>query len=247
MFDVGELQDRRSAVLARIAAAAERAGRPAANVTLVAVTKTWPADLVVAAHAAGLRHFGENRPEELAAKRPAVEAALGPDNGIVWHLIGPVQSRKADLAAAHADVFHALDREKIARRLSVERATVGRALPSFIEVNVSGEAHKFGLDLKQWETDATQRENLRKMIRTAAALPGLSVVGLMTMAPWQVEEAVIHAVFRRTRLLAEAMQEAIGRPLQLSMGMTDDFEIAIEEGATHVRVGRALFGEWMKS
>jgi len=229
----------------RIDAAAARVGRDAAEVTLIAVTKTWPAELVIAAHATGLRHFGENRPEELAAKRPAVEAALGADSGIVWHLIGPVQSRKSDLAAAHADVFHALDRTKIIRRLSRDLTQYGRVLPSFIEINVSGEASKHGLALSDWENDATQRDSLRTMIKKTADAPGLSAHGLMTMAPWDVEQELIRAVFRRTRQLAEWLRAEgiVDSDLCLSMGMTDDYEIAIEEGATHVRVGRALFGE----
>ena len=192
-----------------------------------------------------MRRFGENRPEELAGKRPAVEAALGPESGIVWHLIGPVQSRKADLAAAHADVFHALDRMKIARRLSADLAANGRQLPCFIEVNVSGEASKLGVDMRAWEDDATQLAALRKLLAEAAALPGLLPVGLMTMAPWDAPPDDIRAVFRRTRELAARVWWELGlvKPPALSMGMTDDFEIAIEEGATHVRVGRALFGE----
>lgn len=245
MLELTDLRDRREAVTKRIAEAAARAGRDPAEITLVAVTKTWPAELVIAAHAIGLRHFGENRPEELAVKRPAVEAALGVDNGIVWHLIGPVQSRKTGLAAAHADIFHALDRVKIANRLSSDLTQLGRALPSFIEVNISGEETKHGLNLADWENDATQRENLRNMIRKMTELPGLPVIGLMTMAPWDAEPDTIRAVFRRTRTVAEwLLAEGITEnALFLSMGMTDDFELAIEEGATHVRVGRALFGE----
>ncbi len=243
MLSVPELRARHEAVLARIAAAAKRGGRRAEDVTLVAVTKTWPAEVVIAAYEADMRHFGENRPEELAAKRPAVEAILGVASGIAWHLIGPVQSRKADLAATHADVFHALDREKIARRLAADLA--GRVLPVFIEVNVSGEASKLGVDMRNWESDATQRELLRTLIRTTQSLPGLPVVGLMTMAPWDAAPDLLRAVFRRTRSLRDWLGAAMPElgSLGLSMGMTDDFEIAIEEGATHVRVGRALFGE----
>jgi pyridoxal phosphate enzyme (YggS family) len=245
MLGVTELQERRAAVLEQIAAAAARAGRSAEEVTLVAVTKTWPAELVVAAYETGMRHFGENRAEELAAKRPLVEAVLGPDSGMTWHLIGPLQSRKTRLAAGQADVFHALDRAKIARRLSLELAENGRVLPAFIEVNLSGEVTKSGLDLSAWEENATQGENLRKMISESSALPGLPIIGLMTMAPWDVEPAIIRAVFRRTRELAEWLRSRSpdGPAMHLSMGMTDDFEIAVEEGATHVRVGRALFGE----
>lgn len=247
MLSITELQARHQAVLARIAVAAGRAGRPAEDVTLIAVTKTWPAALVITAYQAGLRHFGENRPEELAAKRPAVEAALGTVTDIVWHLIGPVQSRKTDLAAAHADVFHALAREKIARRLSADLA--GGALPTFVEVNVSGEASKLGIDMRKWETSATEQEALRTLIRTTQGLHGLPVIGLMTMAPWDAPPETIRTVFRRTRALRDWLgleMPELGR-LGLSMGMTDDFEIAIEEGATHVRVGRALFGEREKN
>jgi pyridoxal phosphate enzyme (YggS family) len=245
MLDPSEIRARCAAVRERMAAAAGRAGRDPEAITLVAVTKTWPGELVVAAYEAGLRHFGENRPEELAAKRPLVEAALGGQGGITWHLIGPVQSRKSHLAAAQADIFHALDRMKIARRLSADLKETGRVLPAFIEVNVSGEAGKFGLDLSNWESDATQGESLRRMMIEAGALPGLHVFGLMTMAPWDAEPAVVRAVFRRTRQLAAWLHSLLpdAGPMQLSMGMTDDFEIAIEEGATHIRVGRALFGE----
>jgi len=244
MLDPILLAERYAAVRKRIAAAAARAGRTAEDVTLVAVTKTWPAELVVAAHAAGMRHFGENRAEELAEKRPVAEAALGGAGGVTWHLIGTLQSRKTHLAADHADVFHALDRAKIARRLAAELARNGRVLPAFLEVNLSGEASKAGLDVTRWEEDATQRENLRRVIAEInyAHLP---VIGLMTMAPWDAEPDVIRSVFRRARQLAAWLDGT--RPerpvLALSMGMTDDFEIAIEEGATHVRVGRALFGE----
>lgn len=245
MFELPELRRRRDAVMERIVNAAVRAGRNPEEVTLVAVTKTWPADLVIAAHVIGLRHFGENRPEELAVKRPLVEAALGADPEMNWHLIGPVQSRKTGLAATYADTFHALERLKIARRLSNNLIQINRTLPCFIEINVSGEETKYGFNLTDWKNDAEQRNSLVAMLRKTADLPGLAIVGLMTMAPWGAEPRLIRSVFRQTReiadwLLAEGMTS---EALKLSMGMTDDFEIAIEEGATHVRVGRALFGE----
>ncbi len=242
MLDIQSIRQNHDAVRARIVAAATRAGRAADSVTLIAVTKTWPAELVVAAYAAGLRDFGENRAEELAAKRPAVAAALGADANVAWHLIGTLQSRKAHLAAEHADIFHALDRPKIARRLAAELATNGRRLPAFLEVNLSGEATKSGLDASRWEADATQRAAVRTMFKdTNASLP---IIGLMTPAPWDPPPETRGAVFRRGRLLAEWLQGKLpSTRLALSMGMTDDFEIAIEEGATHIRVGRALFGE----
>lgn len=239
------LQERYEQVQERIARAAQRAGRNPADVTLVAVTKTWPADTLLAAHAAGMRQFGENRPEELAEKRPSLAAALGADSGITWHLIGTLQSRKTRLAAEHADLFHALDREKIARRLSDQLLEAGRQLPVFLEVNVSSEASKSGLDASRWEADATQQARLRTVVQSVAALPRLQLAGLMTMAPWLAPEDEIRRVFQRTRALAAWLETAVsGLHLpHLSMGMTDDFELAIEEGATHVRVGRAIFGE----
>ena len=244
---MNEIVERYTAVTQRIAQAAERAGRDPNAITLVAVTKTWPAAAVLAAYEAGMRHFGENRAEELAEKRTAVEATLGPDNDITWHQIGTLQSRKTKLTADHADVFHALDRLKIANRLSSHLSEIqpsAFSLPIFLEVNISGETSKSGWDMRKWETSATQRDNLRIAAGTIAGLPGLRLVGLMTMAPWDAPQAEIRDVFRRTRELGLWLDAELPTAdiTQLSMGMTDDFELAIEEGATHVRVGRAIFG-----
>lgn len=244
MLELIEIEDRTAQVRERIAQAARRAGRSPDEIALVAVTKTWPAELVVRACRAGLTQMGENRPEELAEKRPLVEVELGPDR-VTWHMIGTLQSRKTGLVAAHADMFHALDRLKIAQRLSREVQEYGRQLPLFVEVNLSGEMSKAGYDCTNWEKDATQRAHLRSELVEVAALPGLTVAGLMTMAPWDASPDDIRAVFRRTRQLRDWLRTELTDDVGvgLSMGMTDDFEIAIEEGATHVRVGRALFGE----
>lgn len=241
---MSELQDRYQAILENIAAAAKRASRQPEDVTLVAVTKTWPVEVLLAAYEAGMRHFGENRPEELAEKRPFFDAELGVDNDIVWHFIGTVQSRKSGIIADYADLFHALDRVKIANRLSKQLGENGRSLPVLLEVNVSDEASKAGFSAGAWETDATQQAELRTVAETINNLAGLQLGGLMTMAPWHAPEDEIRQVFRRTRALASWLETAVpGTNLsQLSMGMTDDYQIAIEEGATHVRVGRALFG-----
>jgi PLP dependent protein len=240
------LPDRYQAVQERVAEAAYRAGRRPSDITLVAVSKTWPAATVIEAYQAGMRHFGENRVEELAAKRAEVEAeaALGRDSGIIWHLIGPLQSRKTAVAADTADYFHALDRLKVAERLSARLQANGRSLPVLLEINISGEASKAGFDCTRWENSAEQRKELQQVITAVSELPGLQLRGLMTMAPWEAEPAVIRAVFSRTRRLSQWLQTAVP-PFNgsvLSMGMTDDFEIAIAEGATHVRVGRAIFG-----
>ncbi len=236
------------AVLRRVAKAAVQSGRDPGDVTLVAVTKTWPAEVVVNAYQCGLKHFGENRAEELADKKPIVEAKLGPNRTITWHAIGSLQSRKTNFVADYADVFHALDRIKIARRLSerlIENSRVDiKPIAVFLEVNVSGELSKAGINCSRWEEDPSQRHALLDIAKSVVNFPGLIPQGLMTMAPWEVDEQVIRDVFRRTRRLSEWLQETVpnGSWLKLSMGMTDDFEIAIQEGATHIRVGRAIFG-----
>ena len=228
----------------RIRLAAARVDRDPADITLVAVTKTWPAEVVAAAYRAGIRHIGENRAEELTKKKAQVIEILPEADDLNWHQIGTLQSRKSRLVAENADVFHALDRLKIARRLSQQLSELGRSLPVLLEVNLSGESSKSGFPANNWEEDATQRESLRNVIETIAQLPGLDLQGMMTMAPWGIQEESIRSIFRRTRLLLARMQNEMPQISlhQLSMGMTDDFEIAIEEGATYVRVGRAIFG-----
>ncbi|MCA9935210.1 MAG: YggS family pyridoxal phosphate-dependent enzyme [Anaerolineales bacterium] len=239
------LAERYAIVQERILRAAQRAGRNAADITLVAVTKTWPPETVVAAYEAGMRHFGENRVEELGEKRPYLATTLPNATDITWHLIGTLQSRKTAPAAAHADIFHALDRLKIANRLNEQRPESAPPLPVFLEVNTSGEESKSGFNATRWEADTAQQDRLREIVTAVTTLPHLQLVGLMTMAPWDAPQAEIHTVFRRTRELACWLETAVPHLTlpHLSMGMTDDFEIAIAEGATHIRVGRAIFGE----
>jgi len=228
----------------RIAKAARRVGRDPAEVTLVAVTKTHPVETVVAAYRAGARHFGENRVGEGAAKIPTVRAAIsGPRP--TWHMVGHVQSRKAEAAAEYFDYVHSVDRFKIARRLSRFAQEAGKSLPVLLECNVSGEGSKYGFDLPGWKQDATRRDAFFGTVEEILSLPALSVRGLMTMAPLSADTEVVRAVFVSLRALRDALRERF--PAQdwrhLSMGMTDDFEIAIEEGATIVRIGRAIFGK----
>ncbi len=244
MNDLQQLTERYTVVQERITRAAQAANRNPAEITLVAVTKTWPVATIQAAYQVGMRHFGENRAEELAEKRPYFAAY--PD--ITWHLIGTLQSRKSRLAAAHADLFHALDRLKIVARLNQQRPEFSsQPLPAFLEVNLSGEESKSGFMATQWETDATQQATLRTIVESAMALPHVRLVGLMTIAPWEAPREEIRRVFRRTRELAAWLETAVAHLSlpYLSMGMTDDFELAIAEGATHIRVGRAIFGERM--
>jgi hypothetical protein len=234
----------------RIAQAALRAGRDPADVTLVAVAKTFPPQAVVAAYRAGVTHFGENRVGEATVKIPAVHAAIsGPEP--TWHMVGHVQSRKARSVVAHFDYVHSVDRLKIARRFSRFAQEAARTLPVLLECNVSGEASKFGFDLQDWQRDEARRESFFSAVEHILTLPGLSVQGLMTMAPLVADPETVRPVFASLRVLLDALR--VRFPLResvsghdwrhLSMGMTDDFEVAIEEGATMVRIGRAIFGK----
>ena len=235
------IADRYQAILDRVANAAQRTGRSAEMITIVAVSKTQPNSALIAAYEAGVRHFGENRSAEFAAKH----ADLTHLSDAQWHYIGNLQTRQSLPIAQYADQFHALDRVKIAERLSRQLVEIGRNLPVFIEVNVSGEESKHGFQCGKWENDAGQRESLLSAVATIAALPRIEVRGLMTMAPWGIDDALIRNVFRRTRELDNWLRSQLPDHdfAALSMGMTDDFEIAIEEGATHVRIGRAIFGD----
>jgi pyridoxal phosphate enzyme (YggS family) len=227
----------------RITEAALRSGRDPADVTLVAVTKTHPVEAVVAAYQAGVRHFGENRAEEGASKKVAAQAILaGPPP--VWHMVGHVQGRKANIVATHFDWVHSVDRLRIARRLSGFAQDAGRVIPVLLECNVSGEATKYGFDLLDWEEETARTASFFAAVEEILALPGLSVQGLMTMAPFVADPEAVRPVFASLRALMDALRESFPAHdwHHLSMGMTDDFEVAIEEGASLVRIGRAIFG-----
>ncbi len=219
----------------RIARACRRAGRDAGEVTLVGVTKTFPLEAVDAGYAAGLRHFGENKVQELAAKameRPG--RLLGGDHA--WHMIGHLQRNKARDAVAQADVFEALDSLRLADELERRCAAADRTLTCLVQVNVSGEASKFGLD-----PDA-----LYPFLDRLGAHEHLAVAGLMTLAaPSDDPEAVRHQ-FRLLRTLAAGYAASRNPRValrELSLGMSGDYEVAVEEGATIVRIGSALFGQ----
>jgi pyridoxal phosphate enzyme (YggS family) len=238
------LEDRLARVHERMAAAARRAGRNPGDVTLVAVTKTVPADVVAEAVRLGLTHFGENRVEEAQAKSPQVQQALGGAR-VTWHMIGHIQSRKADEVVAQFDWVHSVDSLKLARRLSRFAEEAGRTLPVLLEVNVSGEASKYGFPLSGWPDHPEQGEAFLGAVRDILALPALRLEGLMTMAPFASDPEAARPTFRRLREVRDTVAQHYADTAlpHLSMGMTDDFEVAIEEGATLVRIGRALFGE----
>lgn len=206
---------------ARIDRACDRAGRPRADVTLIAVSKTHPASIIAAAYAAGLRDFGENRVQEAL---PKIERLRGEGVTPRWHLIGHLQTNKIRAAIEGFDILHSIDSERLARAIS-ERAE--RPVSVLIEVNVGGEASKFGV----------APEDAPKLAEGIGALPNIDLRGLMTVAPQADDPEGVRPVFRKLR----EMRDAIGLT-ELSMGMTDDLEVAVEEGSTLVRVGRALFG-----
>lgn len=214
------IAERLAEVRGRIAEAARRAGRDPAAVTLVAVSKTHPAEAVAAALAAGQRVFGENRVQEAVAKFPALRAAR-PD--LELHLIGPLQSNKAAEAVAHFDVIQSLDREKIARALAKEMERQGRRPRCFLQVNTGEEPQKAGI--APGETDA--------LVALCRDL-GLPLEGLMCIPPLEDPPAPHFALLRK---LAER-----NGLTGLSMGMSGDYETAVELGATHLRVGTAVFG-----
>ena len=215
----------------KIAAAAQRAGRDAREVRLLPVSKTVPEERIRAAHAAGIEQFGENKVQEAQDK-----AAAMADLGIHWAIIGPLQSNKTREVAEFAHEFQALDRIRIARRLDTQLKEYNRTLDVYVQVNVSGEETKSGLEPGEVE------EFLEQLVGFSA----LNVKGLMTMALHTNDEAVIRQNFSALRSLRDELldrrPELIGEG-GLSMGMTNDYEIAIEEGATVIRVGTAIFGE----
>jgi pyridoxal phosphate enzyme (YggS family) len=245
---------RLAAIQERIVAAARRAGRSAAEITLVGVTKTQPSALVAEALAAGLTQFGENRVQEGEEKIAALAAERAQ---ITWHLIGHLQRNKAKKAAALFDIVHSVDSLHLAETLArgwglvpelptpIPHPPSPNPLPVLLQVNVSGEDSKEGFALADWEQQPAVLEAFMAEVEALLALPQLRVRGLMTIAPWGADPEQARPTFRAARRLRDELARRFPQAdwSALSMGMTDDFEVAIEEGATIVRVGRAIFGE----
>ncbi len=209
------------AIRERIAGAAARAGRPPSEVTLVGVTKAIGPAAIQEAFAAGLLHFGESRVQEAAEKVPSL-SSLGPQ--AVWHLVGHLQTNKVRAAVGLFDVVQTVDSIRVAESISQH---TGRDMPVLLQVNVAGEASKHGFTLQE----------VIPALERIARLPRIRIKGLMTIAPWADDPEEARPVFRRLR----QMRDALGLE-HLSMGMSNDFEVAVEEGATMVRIGRAIFG-----
>jgi hypothetical protein len=214
----------------RIAAAGRRSGRGPDDVKLVAISKTFPPESIRAAYAAGLRDFGENRVQEAAAKQPALS-----DLSITWHLVGHLQTNKAKAARELFHWVHSVDSFRLAQKLDQTTASGGGRLPVLLEVNLGGEESKAGVG----ESEITQ------LAEQISQLATLEVRGLMVIPPFFDNPEQVRPYFRRLRELAQAIGAkniANVSMRELSMGMSHDFEVAIEEGATIIRVGTAIFG-----
>ena len=220
----GDLRDRVAEVRDRIDAAVRRGGH-GQDVTIVAVTKTHGPDAVDAAYDAGLRDVGENRVQEALAKKPNVQ------RNVRWHLIGHLQRNKVKQIDAF-DLIHSIDSERLAGAVDAHGRVRGRPVDVLVQTNVVGEESKGGLT-------PAEAQRLGPVLR---AMDGLRVRGVMTMAPLEADEATLRSCFRGARATREALAAAGCEATILSMGMSNDYEIAVEEGATHVRLGTILFG-----
>ena len=211
----------------RIAAACARAGRKPDEVEIIGVTKTFGPEVVTEAWQAGLRKLGENRPQEAAAKIPLCPS--GPE----WHLIGHLQRNKVRLALEHFAVIHAVDSLRLLEQIDRVADEAGCQPRILLEVNVSGEASKFGL----------KPDEVAAVVEKTMQARAVTLVGLMTMAPFFPDAQQTRPVFARLRELRDRLQRDLGVGLpHLSMGMSNDYEVAVEEGATWVRLGTVLFG-----
>lgn len=235
------MRERVADIRRRIALACQRAGRDIATVRLIAVTKTHDAATVADVLAAGVTDVGENRVQEADAKIAAL-AAHQP--AAVWHLIGHLQRNKARRAALLFTTIHSIDSVDLAAAVARHAAAAGQTLDILLQVNVSGEASKEGFDLQHWHDEPARLAAFLGAARSIASLTGTRIIGMMTIAPLNADPEAARPVFRSLRSLRDVVRSQAPEICwdELSMGMTDDFEIAIEEGATMVRIGRALFG-----
>jgi hypothetical protein len=216
----------------RIKAACDRAGRAVDSVTLLAVSKTHPPETISAAAGLGLLVFGENKVQEAKAKIPLCPGKLR------WHFIGHLQSNKCRDAVQLFQMIQSVDSLTLAQEINKRAAEAAKTMPVLLEVNLAGEASKFGYS----------PERLLAELKEINALPRIEIHGLMTVPPWTPDAKASRLHFRRLRELKTECEQLLGAPLpQLSMGMSGDFEGAIEEGATIVRVGTALFGPRVKA
>lgn len=226
-MEAEEFQERLQEIESRMARACRRAGRARKDVRLLPVSKTHSPETVAMMSEFGLSEFGENRVQEARQKIPRCPGHLR------WHLIGHLQSNKAKYVPALFDMVHSVDSIKVLEALDHACARVGKLMPVTIEVNVAGEGSKFGVVPEETE----------KLILRANELPRIEPVGLMTLPPFAEDPLRTRPYFAKLRELRDKCEDRTGIPLpELSMGMTSDFEVAIEEGATWIRIGTGLFG-----
>jgi pyridoxal phosphate enzyme (YggS family) len=224
------LKENYQKVIENISAACKKAGRETGSVTLIAVSKTKPAEDIQEIYDAGQREFGENKVQELTAKEPVLP------QDIKWHLIGHLQTNKVKYIADKVEMIHSVDSLKLAETISKEAVKHGTEVKILIEVNVAEEESKFGVKVNE----------ALPLITQAALLPGIHICGLMTIAPFVDDPEENRPVFRKLKQLSvDIASKNIDNVSMsvLSMGMTNDYMIAVEEGATHIRVGTAIFGE----
>jgi pyridoxal phosphate enzyme (YggS family) len=212
----------------QITEACRRSNRPESEVALMAVSKVHPVEAILEAYAAGQRLFGENRVQEFQEKSPHLKDLTEAK----FHLIGPLQSNKTGKAAELFDAIDAVDSLKIAQRLNATAVSLGKKLPVLIEVKLSDEETKHGLS----------PEELPSLLAAMEELESIAAVGLMTVPPWSEDAEVARPYFRELRRLRDESVARFPHVMQLSMGMSNDFIVAIEEGSTCIRVGTALFG-----
>ena len=230
-----QVQEQMNEVQERVEAAARRSSRDIDAIRIVGVTKTHPYNVVRAAHKAGLRLIGENRVEEALPKKAASQDLAD----LEWHMIGHIQSRKSKSVVDIFDAVHSVDRIKIADRLNRDAESAGLRLPILLECNVSGEASKWGWQLTEKESWPEIVDEFTRIQK----LENLEVRGLMTMAPMVADPERVRPIFEKLRLLRDYLQNVVpGDWAELSMGMTEDYTVAVEEGATLLRIGRAIFG-----
>ena len=225
-----------------IATACAEVGRDPAEVTLIAVSKQKTAKDIVSASSAGIKHFGENRVEEGIEKIELVNSMVA--KSITWHMVGHVQSRKAKRVLPLFDVVQSVDSLRLAQKLSRLAVAQNKTLDVLLEINISGEASKYGFQGYNWCGNNLIKERLWQDIGGIVQLSNLRVKGLMTMAPYGASSDEVRTIFANLFALRGELASVFAVSLpELSMGMTDDYQIAIEEGATMVRIGRAIFGE----
>ncbi len=221
------MRERLESVLKRIESAAKRARRDPGEITLVAVSKNFPADAVKEAYSLGLRNFGENRAQELKGKYEELR-----DLDITWHFIGRIQTNKVKYFVPIADYVHSVWRKEELDEIEKRASKINKVMRVFIEMNISGEESKAGI----------REDEVHEFLELASGYEHIKVIGLMTMAPFVEDPEEVRWVFRRLREIKDDMSKDFPHLRELSMGMSNDFEVAIEEGATFVRIGTAIFG-----